>query len=356
MSSVGSYSQRRVARPRRRHHDRRARGDAVAQRAVHADVGGVARAEVVARDDDQLGVVVVAETFGECGHRAAEAIRYTPAHRPMLSLVPQRRRVDELVGVGDVRRNRQRARVSLRMIVRLTNCAVAGEVHVGQHPAEVVAGHDVAFEVKRRVLRQQRLRELRRLRAVALHRRVGLLRLRSVDADQAHSFAVAADADVDRVAVDDRDHRRVDGECGWNRGGCRHVGSTGGGQHGSNRTHRDDDLGPSTATRSTSSVAGAKSSGWTLPRRRNPTRRGRATKFTKSLHLERDMVAEEELGRMLRPYVHRRRRTVRQTRPSFVRNTRAEFDDQAKRRAHQRVRRRSTTQRTHQSVGNMPTG
>ena len=42
-----------------------ARGHAVAQRGVHAVVGRVARAEVVARDDEQLGVGGVAEAFGE---------------------------------------------------------------------------------------------------------------------------------------------------------------------------------------------------------------------------------------------------------------------------------------------------
>ena len=39
--------------------------DAVAERPVHADVGGVARAEVVARDDHDAVVGAVAEAFGE---------------------------------------------------------------------------------------------------------------------------------------------------------------------------------------------------------------------------------------------------------------------------------------------------
>ena len=40
----------------------------VADRLVHADVGGVARAEVVAREDHELGVGRMTESFGEADH------------------------------------------------------------------------------------------------------------------------------------------------------------------------------------------------------------------------------------------------------------------------------------------------
>ena len=39
--------------------------DALAERPVHADVGGVARAEIVAGDDHEAVVGAVAEPFGE---------------------------------------------------------------------------------------------------------------------------------------------------------------------------------------------------------------------------------------------------------------------------------------------------
>ena len=56
--------------------------DAVADRLVDADVGGVARAQVVTRQDDELGVGGVSEAFGErphgpdaiAGQRAATAV------------------------------------------------------------------------------------------------------------------------------------------------------------------------------------------------------------------------------------------------------------------------------------------
>ena len=58
----------RVTSPRCWHHDRCARGEAVAQGTIDADVGGVARPEVVAGEDDQLGVGRMTEAFGERAH------------------------------------------------------------------------------------------------------------------------------------------------------------------------------------------------------------------------------------------------------------------------------------------------
>ncbi len=54
-----------MARPRRRHHQRGAGGRTLAERPVHADVGGVAGAEIVARQDHDAVVGAVAEAFGE---------------------------------------------------------------------------------------------------------------------------------------------------------------------------------------------------------------------------------------------------------------------------------------------------
>ena len=64
------YRGRRLARPRARHHQRGAGGQPLRQALVDADVGGVARAEVVAVDDEQAVVGLVAEPFGERRHGA----------------------------------------------------------------------------------------------------------------------------------------------------------------------------------------------------------------------------------------------------------------------------------------------
>ncbi|MEJ7722004.1 MAG: hypothetical protein WKF58_16950 [Ilumatobacteraceae bacterium] len=61
-----------VVRPWCGHHQRGAGGDSVAQRGVDADVGGVAGAQIVARDDDQLGVRRTAQPFGERAGRWRE--------------------------------------------------------------------------------------------------------------------------------------------------------------------------------------------------------------------------------------------------------------------------------------------
>ena len=108
----GQVAHRRVARPRRRHHDRGAGGHAVAERAVDADVGRVAGTEVVARDDHQLGVVVVAEAFGECGHQQ-RTLSGAPGPQADVVGLGSAGGGDELVGVGGVRRDRQRAGVAL---------------------------------------------------------------------------------------------------------------------------------------------------------------------------------------------------------------------------------------------------
>lgn len=58
----------RMARPRSRNHDRSTGSNTVSQGRVDTHVGGVARAEIVARQDHQTGVAVVAEAFGELAH------------------------------------------------------------------------------------------------------------------------------------------------------------------------------------------------------------------------------------------------------------------------------------------------
>ena len=90
-----------VARPRARDHQRRARRQAVAQRVVGGDVAGVGQAEVVARDDQQLGVGRVPEPLGERGHGAISVL---PG---LVVLASLRTRADPVVAA---RRRRARAR------------------------------------------------------------------------------------------------------------------------------------------------------------------------------------------------------------------------------------------------------
>jgi hypothetical protein len=60
----------RVARPGAGHHEAGAGGHPVAQRLVDADVGRVARAEVVAVDDEETGPGRAPEPFHERGRHA----------------------------------------------------------------------------------------------------------------------------------------------------------------------------------------------------------------------------------------------------------------------------------------------
>ena len=90
-----------IARPRARDHQGRARRQTVAQRVVGGDVAGVGQAEVVARDDQQLGVGRVSEPLGERGHGAISVL---PGPVVLASL---RTRADPVVAA---RRRRARAR------------------------------------------------------------------------------------------------------------------------------------------------------------------------------------------------------------------------------------------------------
>ena len=54
------------------HHERRTRGDALAERVVHPDVGRVARAEVVAADDQDAVVGPIAEPLGQSCHESED--------------------------------------------------------------------------------------------------------------------------------------------------------------------------------------------------------------------------------------------------------------------------------------------
>ena len=65
---LAAVGRRRLSGPRWGHHERRAGGEPLAQGLVDPAVGGVAGAEVVGGDDQQAGVGVVAEPFGERGH------------------------------------------------------------------------------------------------------------------------------------------------------------------------------------------------------------------------------------------------------------------------------------------------
>ena len=60
------------ARPRGRDHERRTRGHSLAERVVDADVGGMARAEIVAADDQDAVVRPIAEPLGQSCHESED--------------------------------------------------------------------------------------------------------------------------------------------------------------------------------------------------------------------------------------------------------------------------------------------
>ena len=76
---VAPVAGRRAPGPRAGDHQAGARGQAVAQGLVDPDVGGVAEAEVVAVEDQELGVVGVAEALGEGWHAPDGSALVAPA-------------------------------------------------------------------------------------------------------------------------------------------------------------------------------------------------------------------------------------------------------------------------------------
>ena len=155
----------RLACPRRRHHQRGARGHAVAEGVVDADVAGVAGPEVVAADDDEAGVGPVAEAFGEGGHAPDDATsaagRYPPAGTPKAEQAPHSpscaaraaaTAARKLVGVGDVRRDAQHVRRSPAGQLEVHEQPVAGPVDVGEQAPVLVPCLDVALQADRRAL------------------------------------------------------------------------------------------------------------------------------------------------------------------------------------------------------------
>ena len=96
----------RLPGPRAGHHERGAGDRPGGQAFEDADVGGVARAEVVGVDDDQLGVAVVAEALGQVRFSHL-AVRPPPARRTRIlgpgvggDLLLERRHAGGQVGVG----------------------------------------------------------------------------------------------------------------------------------------------------------------------------------------------------------------------------------------------------------------
>ncbi len=142
---------------------------------VHADVGGVARAEVVAGDDDQAGVGGVPEAFGEASSRRSRRRRYLTgsarqaAHRPTSPASASRAaaaKAAACVSFGAIVSGRAKPR---RTSVQVDERAVGvGQPHVGEQPAVVVAPVDVALEPDVGAGRQQPGGERRGLRAEAL--------------------------------------------------------------------------------------------------------------------------------------------------------------------------------------------
>ena len=87
---VGRQRQlRRVTGPRRRHHQRCTGGDPLADRPEDTDVRGVARSEVVARQDHQAVVGGVAEAFGERGLHRSDATGAVRAHDEQAAHMPR---------------------------------------------------------------------------------------------------------------------------------------------------------------------------------------------------------------------------------------------------------------------------
>ena len=79
-----------VARPRAGHHEGRAGGEPVTQGVVAGDVARVGEAEVVARDDQELGVGCVPEPLGERGHRRISVGREREGSRAWLASATMR--------------------------------------------------------------------------------------------------------------------------------------------------------------------------------------------------------------------------------------------------------------------------
>jgi hypothetical protein len=130
--------------------------------------------------------------------------------RPQTGVVVFRRSrgLDEALGVGDVRRELQRRRVTVPDDLVVHEDAVARPEHVGEDPPVVVTTNDVAFQTHGGPRIEERLCERRGFRTEAFDRRVGPFRLGCVDTDQPDPLVVAVDRHIDRVAVDDElDHR-----------------------------------------------------------------------------------------------------------------------------------------------------
>ena len=85
-------------------HQAGAGGQPVAQGLVHAHVGGVAEAEVVAVEDQELGILGIAESFGERWHASDGSALRAPPVRP-----PRRRGSGGVGGCPRGRPSRARA-------------------------------------------------------------------------------------------------------------------------------------------------------------------------------------------------------------------------------------------------------
>ena len=121
------------------------------QRLVDADVGGVARAEVVTRQDDEPVVGSVPEPFGEGELRrhARDAIGQVRCRQPTCRRSlrsASRLRRGERRRERRVRLDRERLCVPLLDDLEVDEQAVVDAMDVAEQPAVVVAPDDVAFD------------------------------------------------------------------------------------------------------------------------------------------------------------------------------------------------------------------
>ena len=278
---LAEVSGRCLAGPWARHHQRRARRQPVAERFEATDVGGVARAEVVAVDDEQPIVRAVAQAF--CERRHGEA-RYPPPgtwnpphapHKPGPRGAGRGRGFVELGSVRGVGRDRERPGETVLGHRQLDEQTVVVAVHVREQPAVHVTGLAVALEADGRAGWDQFSQVVRGLGPVALDRRAGLVRLRRVDADQAHVLLGVADLDDDGVAVDHSHDRgpAVVGGRGLVSAAAQQQGGEGNGEPSthelsSSRRVREEDRSPPVDERAGIVREGYDSEAWTAPERR----------------------------------------------------------------------------------------
>ena len=220
-----------MAGPRRRHHDRRTRRHAVADRPAYTPtLAAWHEPEVVAGDDDEPCASgpwpsrSARDSPGpQRGRPRRDAIRRTrPTGRALRPRRPwpRRRGASAKAPFGAMISGRAKPWRTIASLTRSTgDLAGVEDVDVGQQAAVVVAPDDVTLESDAGPVGQQVRGEGARLGAEALGRRtVGEVHLGRVDPEQPDTLLAPADRRRRWCPVDDVEHRRHVG-----RGGRRPV-------------------------------------------------------------------------------------------------------------------------------------